>query len=272
MLTAAAIELMHNAMLIHDDIEDESELRRGKPTLHRLHGVPMAINAGDVLMLMSIQPLMDNVRSLGPSLALRILEESARMSRESAEGQAMELGWRRDNKFRLSECDYQLMVGKKTCWLTIIHPLRMGALIGTRKRINLTPFLRLGFFLGNAFQIQDDLLNLVGDEEKYGKELNGDIEEGKRTLMLIRLFERASREERQELAGIFKLDRAERRRHVHRVRSLMDLYGCIAYARRVAHAMAGAAMHEFELIYGGLRPSRDKDFIRGLIHWVIERT
>jgi geranylgeranyl diphosphate synthase type II len=72
--SAIAIELMHNALLVHDDIEDESEERRGRPTLHRLHGIALAINAGDLLSLLSLRPLMDNIEMLGPELALRILE------------------------------------------------------------------------------------------------------------------------------------------------------------------------------------------------------
>src|SRR5215469_13332457 len=93
--TAVSIELVHNAMLIHDDIEDESEQRRGKPTMHVTHGVPIAINAGDMLSLLAMRPLLDNRFTLGPDLSLRIIEETERMARESAEGQAIELGWRR---------------------------------------------------------------------------------------------------------------------------------------------------------------------------------
>ena len=95
------------------------------------------------------------------------------MAWESAEGQAMELGWRRDNASDLTDADYLVMVLKKTCWLATIHPCRVGALIGSRGRADLEPFIRFGFFLGAAFQIQDDLLNLVADD-RYGKEINGD--------------------------------------------------------------------------------------------------
>src|SRR5215469_12850139 len=72
--SAIAIELMHNALLVHDDIEDESEERRGRPTLHRLHGVPLALNAGDMLTLASLRPLLDNRGAIGEQLALRIIE------------------------------------------------------------------------------------------------------------------------------------------------------------------------------------------------------
>jgi geranylgeranyl diphosphate synthase, type II len=270
--TAVAIELLHNALLIHDDVEDDSEERRGRPTLHLLHGVPLAINAGDTLTLMSLRPLMDNRARIGPFLALRILEETERMARESAEGQAMELGWRRDNATFLDEGDYLEMSLKKTCWLAAIYPSRVGAIIGTRDNVELDRFIRFGFLLGAAFQIQDDLLNLVADD-RYGKECDGDIFEGKRTLMLIRLFQESSPSEHERLTAVFATPRAQRaRQDVEWVLGLMVKYSCAEYARRFAHALAGAALHEFDLIYGNVPDSRDKAFVRGLITWVFERT
>ena len=98
---------------------------------------------------------------------------------------------------------------KKTCWLAAsTEPCR--AMIGTCDNVDLDPFIRFGFFLGAAFQIQDDLLNLVADES-YGKECNGDISEGKRTLMLIRLFQESKLADRQRLVDIFGLSRESAR-------------------------------------------------------------
>lgn len=270
--TAASIEMMHNAMLIHDDIEDESEMRRGRPAMHVTEGVPIALNAGDMLSLLSMRPLLDNQRWLGPRLALRLVEETERMARESAEGQAMELGWRRDNVTSVRQEDYLEMVLKKTCWLATIHPSRTGAIIGTGDGLDLDPFIRFGFFLGAAFQIQDDLLNLVGDAAAYGKELGGDIHEGKRTVMLIRLFEEGTPDERARLSAMLGRPRAERTAaDVRWVRAAMDRYGCIEHARALAHGLAGAAAHEAALIYDQLPPSRDRAFIEALPAWVIAR-
>ena len=269
--SAVSIELLHNALLIHDDIQDGSEERRGRPTLHRLAGVPMAINVGDGLALMSLRPLIENRSQLGPFLSMRILEETERMARETSEGQAMELGWRRDNAVVLDDAQYLEMVLKKTCWLLSIYPTRIGALIGTRDRVNLDGFIHFGFFLGAAFQIQDDILNLVGDAA-YGKEINGDIREGKRTLMLIRLFAVATPGETDRLVMLLALDQEDRTEEdVDWIRQRMDAYGCIDYARQVAHGMAGAAQHEFKRMFGSLRDSRDLQFIRELSTWMLER-
>src|SRR5271155_4637889 len=271
MRTAVAIELLHTALLIPDDIEDGSEQRRGRPTLHRLHGVPLALNAGDTLTLMSFRPLVENRGQIGERLTLRIIEETERMARECAEGQAMELGWRRYNTTEVGDADYLEMVLKKTCWLATIYPIRVGALIGSRGSVDLDPFVRYGFFLGAAFQIQDDLLNLVGDHS-YGKERDGDLWEGKRTLMLIRALQESTAAERDRLSAILRGPREERTpSEVKWIRRLMDKYGCAEYARKIAHGLAGAALHEYSLLSVGLPDSRDKSFLEQLVTWVIER-
>lgn len=269
---AAAIELFHNAFLVHDDVEDESDERRGRPTLHALHGVPLAINVGDALTLLGLEALIDNRGRLGMILTLRVLEESQRMARESVEGQAIELGWRRDNAIHVAEGDYLAMILKKTCWYTVIFPSRAGALIGSRSSLDLDRFVRFGFFLGAAFQIQDDLLNLVGDAKRYGKELCGDLWEGKRTLILIHLLGSADAQERERIREILGASRSQRSTEdVAWLRARIDAHGSIDYARQQAHAFAGAARHECALLYAGLPDSRDRRFIEELPRWVLER-
>jgi geranylgeranyl diphosphate synthase, type II len=270
--TAVALELIHNAFLVHDDVEDEGLERRGRPSLNVLHGTPVAVNAGDALSILSLRPLLDNRMTLGPRLALRILEEVERTVRESIEGQALELGWRNDNSLGLRDEDYLQMVLRKTCSYTAIFPLRAGALIGTRDGTDLDRLTRFGFFLGAAFQIQDDLLNLVGDHASYGKEMAGDLWEGKRSLMMIHLFQRATPEELEALAAALRAPRSGRSaEQVAWIGERMTAYGCIDYARQVAHALAGAARHEFTLCFGSLPDSRDKRFIEDLVRWVIAR-
>jgi geranylgeranyl diphosphate synthase type II len=269
--SAVSLELLHNAFLVHDDIEDESEERRGRPTLHVLHGVPSALNAGDALGVLGWQPLVANQRTLGPRLALRVLEEAQEMARISVEGQARELAWRTQNRLDLCDADYLRLVLEKTCWYTTIYPLRVGALIGSRDGVALERFVPFGFFVGATFQIQDDLLNLIGDPVRYGKELCGDIREGKRTLMMVHLYRQADPEERARLLAMLVAPRrgpAE----VRWIRERMDFHGCIDHARKTANALAGAALHEFQGAFAGLPASRDLDFIEGLATWMINRS
>jgi geranylgeranyl diphosphate synthase type II len=215
---------------------------------------------------------MDNERTLGPWLTTRVLNEAEQMARESIEGQAIELGWRYDNALDLDDTDYLQMVLKKTCWYTTIYPSRVGALIGLRRELAADAFLRFGFFLGAAFQIQDDILNLQGNEARYGKELGGDIREGKRTLMLVHLLRVASPGERARLAEFLARPRAARTAaDIGWIADRMLAYRCIDHAREVAHGLAGAALHEYAVLYAGLPDSRDKRFIEGLVTWVLNR-
>ena len=200
--TAATLELYHNAFLIHDDIEDESWWRRGKPTLHIDHGVPIAVNVGDAMLSLSLQPLLDNVERVGLGPALRILRAVAKMTRLTVDGQALELEWVRSNTWRLDDADYLKMVELKTSWYSFITPLQAGAIAAGAGPERLTPLESLGRHLGAAFQITDDLLNLRADPEEYGKEIGGDIWEGKRTLMLLHTLRCAEPDDRERAVQI----------------------------------------------------------------------
>jgi len=178
---AAAIELFHNFTLIHDDIEDGSQMRRGKPCLHVQHGLPLAINAGDGLFMMVLK-------------AVQRIDGKKRQESEKwlvsaftsvLEGQAIELSWYRLGRFDISEADYERMVGGKTAAL-IEASTKVGAYLGGGTQKQVASMGKFGHGLGIAFQIQDDILNLIGNEKDYQKEIGGDIREGKRTLITIR--------------------------------------------------------------------------------------
>jgi geranylgeranyl diphosphate synthase type II len=270
--SAAALELLHNAFLVHDDIEDSSEYRRGKPTLHREYGIPLAVNAGDAMNAISVRLLKQNLQLLGPQTGVRVLDEFDHMSMETIEGQAMELGWIRDNKCNTSEQDYLLMVLKKTSWYSFIHPIRIGALVAQPDRDDLDVFNRFGYFLGTAFQIQDDVLNLTGDRSKYGKEIGGDLLEGKRTLILAHLFQQVNPMERDRLAKFFAKPRAQRLpREVAWVYELLHSYNSIEYARAAANDFAEGARREFDGAYAGAQPGADLDFVRSLLDYLVSR-
>lgn len=268
---AAGIELFHNALLIHDDIEDMSEVRRGRPTLHALHGVPLALNAGDALMLVALRPILETALGMGEAVLRQVLALTDRMARETAEGQALDLGWRETRRVDLGEGDYLNMVLKKTAWLATIWPLQMGVLAGSGGKADPEAVVRFGFFLGAAFQIQDDVLNFVADSA-YGKELHGDLYEGKRTLMLIHARRTAPARDRAEIDRFLALDRSARTPdQVAHVADLILALGSLVHARTVAEALAGAAAHEAELAFGHLPPGPDRAFLEGLVPWVFER-
>lgn len=268
---AAAIELLHNALLIHDDVQDGSDLRRGLPTLHAMHGTALAINAGDALLFTALQPLLDAVRPYGPDVAHQVISATTTMARQTAEGQALELGWRDRNVTDLSEADYLRMALKKTAWMGMIWPAQLGVIIGSRGRISPERVIRFGHFLGLAFQIEDDLRNLSEDAE-YGKEQNGDLYEAKRTLMLIHLRAAADPPERTRIDAFLALERSQRTEtEVLWVVAQMRAKGSIDHARRIAAAMAGCAEEEFEACYAGCPDDDNRAFLIGLVRWVFDR-
>ena len=270
--SAVAIELFHNAFLIHDDVQDESESRRGGPTLHAEHGVGIAVNVGNAMNLLALGRLRANREILGPNLAWRIFAESEEMMRHSLEGQALELAWIRDNTCELEDDDYYRMCLKKTSWYTCIYPCRVGALVATDGSFDLDRLYRFGWYLGAAFQIQDDLLNLVGDYGKYGKEIAGDLLEGKRTLMLIHLLRTADAKDREEVRRF--LGKLRRDRTYEEIRWLHDLlvrHGSLEFARQASRNLAQAALAEGEAALRDVPDSEDKQFLLETVRYVIER-
>jgi geranylgeranyl diphosphate synthase type II len=270
--SATALEMLHNAFLVHDDIEDESVLRRGLPTMHAEYGVPLAVNAGDMLTALSVRILRENLLTLGLPLTWRVYDEFEHMMQESLEGQAMELGWVRDNRCDLTQADYLRMVLKKTCWYSFIHPCRIGALIATKGHIDLDRFNRFGTYLGTAFQIQDDLLNLTGDERLYGKEIGGDLLEGKRTLMLIHLLRKLNLREAGRVASYLGKRRADRSvEETQWILELMRSRGSLNHARSVARHLAGAALFEFTKAFRAVPESDEKKFLHEVISYMVSR-
>jgi geranylgeranyl diphosphate synthase type II len=270
--SATAIEMLHNAFLVHDDVEDESDLRRGLPTMHAEHGVPIAVNAGDMLTALSIRILRENLPALGLPMTWRVYDEFEHMMQESLEGQAMELGWVRDNRCNVTDEDYLRMVLKKTCWYSFIHPCRVGALIATKDRVDLDRFNRFGCYLGTAFQIQDDLLNLIGDERRYGKEIGGDLLEGKRTLMLIHLLRQLDPRDAARVTTFLGQPRATRSvRDARWILDLMRTRGSLDHARKVARQFAGATLFEFTQAFRDVPESDEKTFLHQVISYMVSR-
>jgi geranylgeranyl diphosphate synthase type II len=269
---AVVIELLHNAFLVHDDIVDGSERRRGRATLPAEYGAGLALNAGDALAVLANQVLRRHTRAMNDHVADRVLEEFDTMALRTLEGQATELGWRRDVAVDLTPEHYLELIMHKTCWYTTVHPLRVGALVGSGDTADLRPMVRFGFYLGAAFQIQDDLLNLIGDELAYGKEISGDLYEGKRTLVLIHLTQEARGTDRRTVDRFLALERHERTPElVAEIRALIDEYGSIEFSRAYAAGIASAAVPAFEEAFGHLPSSPALGFLRSIIPYMLDR-
>ena len=270
--TAAAIELLHNAFLIHDDVQDGSEQRRSQPTLHQLYGVSIALNVGHATNLIALEQVAAQRVSQGPHLAWLLGCETHEMLRHTLEGQALELAWIHDNAMNVRPRDYYRMCLKKTSWYTCIYPFHVGALLA-RHPIRRHPSLtRFGAYLGAAFQVQDDVLNLTGHFSRYGKEINGDLWEGKRTLMLIRLLHLSRGSVRGRLRRFLATPRRSRTdADVRWVLSQFGRHGCVEHARRQARRLAGAALVEGLSALRDVPDSPEKRFLLTTPLYVVER-
>jgi geranylgeranyl diphosphate synthase, type II len=276
--TAAALELFHNAFLVHDDVEDGSEFRRGRITLLRSHGVPIAVNVGDATNVLALGMLLGNTERVGVRKTMLVLREVERMARESAEGQAIELGWIREGRFDLEDRDYVRMAYKKTCWYTVIAPLRLGVICGSPPGpdapldAELAPLIELGHLAGIAFQISDDLLNLEADEALYGKETSGDLWEGKRTVMMIHFVRTARGRVRARALRILAKPRTEKERaEVAWLLDSMRRAGSLTHGRRMAAAYSARALEFDRRMPAILHDSDDRRFLSEMLRYVIDR-
>ncbi|GAA5336298.1 MULTISPECIES: polyprenyl synthetase family protein [Thermus] len=234
LLLATALELFQNWVLIHDDIEDGSEERRGRPALHRLYPMPLALNAGDALHAEMWGLLLEGVeKGLWDG---RVLREFHQVVRRTAYGQHLDLSWTLEGRLDLAPEDYLGMVAHKAAYYTAVAPLRLGALL-----VGQDPpkaYEEGGLKLGVAFQIVDDVLNLEGNEA-YGKELAGDLYEGKRTLILLRFLQGASPEERERAEALLRLPREEKPEgEVRWLWERLSASGAVAFAREEAKRLA----------------------------------
>jgi len=270
---AAGIEMLHNAFLVQDDIEDGSDSRRGVAAMHRRAGVPIAVNTGDAMNALAMRFFRRSGERLGPAAALRILDEVDHLLVETLEGQAMELGWVRDNDLSVGPDDYLRLVLKKTAWYSFIHPMRIGALVADGENRDLGRFDRFGYLLGLAFQITDDVLNLNGSAARYGKEIDGDLWEGKRTILLTHALGHANRMDRAWITNFLARPRERRLpREVLRLHQIIAGGGSIAWAQQSAAALAEAAAREFDASeFAGVRAGPDLDWLRGCIDYLVQR-
>lgn len=263
---ATALELLHNAFLVHDDIQDDSPSRRGRPALHAAHGTALALNVGDALAARASAAFVRAAQPMRPRVATALLEGWERMTRETIEGQALDLGWQRDNVVELSVEDYLAMCGKKTAWYTGIQPLAIGAIVGSGQPARERETFRFGWFLGLLFQIANDLDGLRAAPGE------GDIQEGKRTIALIHLLGVLTGADRGEVVRIMGLSRHDRGpKEVAWVLAQMEQAGSIDFARSCLSDLAAAAAREAHNAFGPLPDGDGRDMLLSITGYVLEQ-
>ena len=230
---AAGLEILHNFTLVHDDIMDHAASRRGRPTVHTKWDENIAILAGDVLLGLAYRALLQSNTPRIHKLSTIFTEGVI----EVCEGQAYDKEFERRKTVTLDE--YLLMIQKKTGTMVAVAT-EVGAILGNATRDERAALKTYGELVGQAFQIQDDLLDVIADEKKFGKTIGGDIVEGKKTFLLITALQRAKGDDKRMLQRIVR-DGGTSRRSVDKVRRIFYATGAVNAAQeQISVDIAGA--------------------------------
>ncbi len=260
-------ELVHNGTLLIDDVEDNSDFRRGKPCSHKIFGMDIALNASNALYYLPLIVFIKKQNELEAETLVEAYETYVQEMIRISFGQAMDIAWHRGiaGADEIDEGEYLQMCAYKTGTLARMAAKLAAVLCGAKKE----EVEKIGKFaetIGVAFQIQDDILNLIG-EEKYGKEIGGDISEGKRTLMVIHTLQNASEEDKRRLIEILNMHTKDQAL-INEAIDIMKRYGAIGYAKKRAKEIMEEAWQDVEPI---LKEGEAKEKLRAFAEFLINR-
>ena len=219
MISASAVEMVHNFTLVHDDIMDNDEMRHGVPTVHKKFGMPIAILAGDVLFSKAFQIISES--KLSPNANTHLISRLAKACVDVCEGQLLDIKMA-DEKRIPTEKEYITMIGKKTAALFDVS-CAMGAICATNKPKDISNLSTFGRNLGIAFQITDDLIGVMGDPKVTKKPVGNDLREGKKSLPILMAIKLAKGNEKKIILKAFgnsKISKKDLNRAVEVIRSL----------------------------------------------------
>lgn len=262
---AAALELVHNFSLIHDDIQDEDIERHHRPTVWYRWGKPQAINAGTAMLVLAnlaLNRLGDYaVPAQKQLLVTRLLEESCL---EMIEGQYLDISY--EKRLDITTSAYLEMIDKKTASL-IACSFQIGALLGTEEEGAIASFRRSGRQLGSAFQIRDDILGIWGEERLTGKPYAADIRRKKKSLPVVYSLMQAQGKDKEMLLDLYSQDRVGEE-GVSQVLEILDRLGAKEFSQEAARQFQRQALSELESL--PLHPHRRRDF-EELAEFLVER-
>ena len=253
---ACVVEMLHTATLIHDDVVDQAPLRRGRPSANARWGDDASVLVGDHLYSKSFAMLVrDNDRA--------VMETLARSTVSMTEAEVFQLELKRSGI--TTEADYVRIITQKTASF-MSACCRIGALLGGLPAVQIDALTRYGLDIGVAFQISDDSLDFVADQDRLGKAIGADLREGKRTLPLIAMLERATPTEAARVKSLLKrpgLDAEE----VEEIRRYVVEHEGVEYALARAHEYARAAKADLE----AFAPSEERETLALVADFVVDR-
>ena len=263
---APFIELIHEGTLLVDDVEDNADVRRGKPAMHKIYGIDAAVNTGNAMYFIPLVMLYKNTQRIDEKKRVKICnlysEEMLRLS----VGQAMDIHWHKGAIPRVSEKVFLQMCAYKTGVLARFAA-RLGAILADASKKQTDALGKFGSALGVAFQIQDDILNISPKSKKWGKEIGEDITEGKRTLLVIKALQSLSKNDAKELLAILN-SHTKNKRRIRKAITLIKKSGAIEYARNKAKRIVNKAWHDLEKM---LPENRGKKELKAFADFVVNR-
>ena len=233
---ARALEVFHNFTLLHDDLMDKSPIRRGQPTVYRKWNDNTAILSGDAMSIEAYRSL-EGIEN--PPLLFKVLPFFNKMAIEICKGQQYDMDF--EVREHVSVAEYIEMIRLKTAVL-LGAALRLGALAAGAYDSDAQILDEVGQALGLAFQIQDDYLDVYGDEKTFGKPIGGDIMNGKKTLMLLYTQAKLERDDRAELDRLMQLGQEHKEERISGVRRLYDKAGTPIYAQHEIERLTQEAL------------------------------
>ena len=264
---AAAIEMVHNFTLVHDDIIDNDEFRHGVPTVHRQYGLPLAILGGDTLIVKAFQCITTRGGKAGlpNDVIVELMAKLTQSCLDMSEGEALDIHIASNGKF-FSESQYIEMVAKKTGAL-FQTSCELGALCAQPSKSDVCNLANYGKNLGIAFQIVDDLIGVAGDPTVTKKPVGNDLRQGKKTLPILLAMEKAKGHDREKLLRVFGIKNASD----IEMKEALDVVVDIGIDCEVRNTARRYAMKAVDMIktYRDCPPKRS---LQSVIDFVVERT
>jgi geranylgeranyl diphosphate synthase type I len=262
-------EIIHNGTLVIDDIEDSSQVRRGKPCSHQIFGNDIAINAGNAMYYLPLLPIMTHRNRLSLEIQRDVYEIYVQEMINLSMGQAMDIAWHRGiaNADDLDESDYLQMCAYKTGTLARMSA-KMAATLAGAEPLLVEKLGRLAENIGVAFQMQDDILDLTGEEFAKSKGcIGGDITEGKRSLMVIYTFKVANGVDRARLIEILNMHTPDQKLRNEAI-ALMQRYDAMDYVKKTAANMVMDSWSEVDKL---LPTPQAKEKLKAFAEFLIKR-
>ena len=262
-------EVVHNGTIIIDDVEDSSEMRRGKPCTYRIYGIDIAINVGNAMYYMPLITLMKYRDRISKEKLSKLYEIYVQEMINLSFGQAMDIAWHKGlaNADQINVENYMQMCAYKTGTLARMAA-RMAAVLADADEKLVEKLGRFAEAIGVAFQVQDDILDLTSPEFAEKKGGRGqDITEGKRSLMVIYTLKKASEKDRKRLIEILNMHTSDQALRDEAI-AIMEKYGAIDYAKNFAKKLVEESWKEIEEL---LPSSNAKEKLKAFAKYLIER-